>query len=171
MVIAMTKKKRSIVMIVDNCPAHPHVKGLKSMKLVFLPPNTTSVTQPMDQGVIRNLKLHYRKLVIKKKIRAIDTHQLLCILLVHHQTPSRAEKVGTKECRRLPRLHHQNVCCLLVAGTLHGELPMFVIGKSKNPRCFKNVKSLPTEYVANKKAWMTSEIFINWFNTIQYNME
>jgi transposase len=69
----MTKKKRSIVMIVDNCPAHPHVKGLKSMKLVFLPPNTTSVTQPMDQGVIRNLKLHYRKLVIQKKIRAIDT--------------------------------------------------------------------------------------------------
>jgi len=60
-------------MIVDNCPAHPHVKGLKSVKLVFLPPNTTSVTQPMDQGVIRNLKLHYRKLVIQKKIRAIDT--------------------------------------------------------------------------------------------------
>jgi hypothetical protein len=55
------------------CPAHPHVKGLKSMKLVFLPPNTTSVTQPMDQGVIRNLKLHYRKLVIPKKNRAIDT--------------------------------------------------------------------------------------------------
>ena len=63
-------------MIVDNWPAHPHVKGLKSVKLVFLPPNTTngpSVTQPMDQGVIRNLKLHYRKLVIKKIIRAIDT--------------------------------------------------------------------------------------------------
>ena len=60
-------------MIVDNCPTHPHVKGLKSVKLVFLPPNTTIVTQPMDQGVIRNLKLHYRKLVIKKIIRAIDT--------------------------------------------------------------------------------------------------
>ena len=29
-------------MIVDNCPAHPHVKGLKSVKLVFLPPNTTN---------------------------------------------------------------------------------------------------------------------------------
>ena len=69
----MTKRKRSIVMIVDNCPAHPHVPGLKSIKLVFLPPNTTSVTQPMDQGVIRNLKLHYRKLIIQKKIRAVDT--------------------------------------------------------------------------------------------------
>ena len=40
-------------MIEDNCPAHPHFKGLKSVKLVFLPPNT-SVTQPMDQRVIRN---------------------------------------------------------------------------------------------------------------------
>lgn len=69
----MTKRKRRIVMIVDNCPAHPHVPGLKSIKLVFLPPNTTSVTQPMDQGVIRNLKLHYRKLVIQKQITAIDT--------------------------------------------------------------------------------------------------
>lgn len=69
----MTKRKRSIVMIVDNCPAHPNVPGLKSNKLVFLPPNTTSITQPMDQGVIRNLKLHYRKLIIQKKIRALDS--------------------------------------------------------------------------------------------------
>ncbi|KAJ8894394.1 hypothetical protein PR048_007045 [Dryococelus australis] len=27
-------------------------------------------------------------------------------------------------------------------------------GKSANPRCFKNVKSKPVEYGANKKAWM-----------------
>jgi hypothetical protein len=47
---------------------------------------------------------------------------------------------------------------------------MFVIGKSKNPRCFKNVKSLPTEYVANKKAWMTSEIFTNWLHQIDKKM-
>ncbi|XP_063436430.1 tigger transposable element-derived protein 4-like [Mytilus trossulus] len=57
----MNKRKRRIFMIVDNRQPHPHVPGLKSIKLVFLPPNTTSVTQPMDQGVIRNLKLHYRK--------------------------------------------------------------------------------------------------------------
>jgi hypothetical protein len=35
----------------------------------------------------------------------------------------------------------------------------FVIGKSQTPRCFKNVKKLPVEYAANKKAWMTSDIF------------
>jgi hypothetical protein len=60
----MFAQTRAVNLSLLNCPAHPHVKGLKSVKLVFLPPNTTSVTQPMDQGVIRNLKLHYRKLVV-----------------------------------------------------------------------------------------------------------
>ena len=44
---------RKIVMIVDNCPAHPELSGLKAVKLQFLPPNTTSCTQSMNQGVIR----------------------------------------------------------------------------------------------------------------------
>jgi hypothetical protein len=40
----------------------------------------------------------------------------------------------------------------------HKQLPI-VIGKSPKPRCFKNVKKLPTKYHANGKAWMTTEIF------------
>ena len=31
------------------------------------------------------------------------------------------------------------------------KLPLLIIGKSKNPRCFKNVKSLPVEYTSSKK--------------------
>ena len=50
------------------------------------------------------------------------------------------------------------------------KLPILTIGKSKNPRCFKNVKSLPTEYLANKKAWMTSEIFIDWLHKLDKKM-
>ena len=42
-----------VVMIVDNCPAHPKVSRLQAMNLQFLPPNTISCTQPMDQEVIR----------------------------------------------------------------------------------------------------------------------
>ena len=44
-------KKRKITLIIDNCPAHPDVPALEWVELIFLPPNTTSVTQPMDQGV------------------------------------------------------------------------------------------------------------------------
>ena len=39
---------RKIALIIDNCTAHPHVDQLESIELIFLPPNTTSHTQPMD---------------------------------------------------------------------------------------------------------------------------
>lgn len=38
------------------------------------------------------------------------------------------------------------------------KLPLFVIGKTAKPRCFKNAKIL-INYAANSKAWMTSELF------------
>ena len=44
---------RKVIMIVDNCPAHPEVSGLKAINLQFLPPNTTSCTQLTNQGVIK----------------------------------------------------------------------------------------------------------------------
>ena len=50
--------------------------------------------------------------------------------------------------------------CANMSGT--DKRPLLVLGKSAKPRCFNNVKSYPTEYDANKKAWMTSDIFKNW---------
>ena len=49
---------RNIALIIDNCPAHPSVSNLTNVQLVFLLPDTTSILQPMDQGVIRSLKAH-----------------------------------------------------------------------------------------------------------------
>lgn len=50
---------------------------------------------------------------------------------------------------------------VLVGGNASGKekLPLLVIGKYRNPRCFKNVKTFPLEYKSNKKAWMTSILF------------
>ncbi|XP_045202490.2 tigger transposable element-derived protein 4-like [Mercenaria mercenaria] len=67
----MDRCGRKIALVIDNCPAHPEISSLKAIKLVFLPPRTTSVTQPMVQGVIKNLKVHYRRQVLSKKIKAI----------------------------------------------------------------------------------------------------
>ena len=49
-------KGRSVLLFIDNCAAHPHIKDLRAVKMVFLPPNTISVLQPCDQGIIQNLK-------------------------------------------------------------------------------------------------------------------
>ena len=50
-----------MALVVDHCTAHPVMRGLTNVKLVFLPPSTTAKTQPMDAGVIRCIKAHYRK--------------------------------------------------------------------------------------------------------------
>lgn len=68
----LTKKNKKILLLVDNCPAHPHIADLKRITLVFLPPNTTSVLQPMDQGIIRALKAHFRKNLVLKMIQLLD---------------------------------------------------------------------------------------------------
>lgn len=65
-------KGRKILLLVDNCPAHPEVENLSNIQLVFLPANATSVLQPMDQGVIRSFKSHYRKEVTLHIIKSLE---------------------------------------------------------------------------------------------------
>ena len=67
-----TKEGRKIVLLVDNCPAHPSIDNLVSTELIFLPPNITSKLQPMNQGVIRTLKAHYKTMPTEKLIEAIE---------------------------------------------------------------------------------------------------
>ena len=43
---------RKVTLIIENCPAHPTIENLSHKKLVFLPPNTTSVSLLIDQGIM-----------------------------------------------------------------------------------------------------------------------
>ena len=52
-------------MFIDNCSAHNTIPKMSNIKVVFLPPNMTSVVQPMDMGVIKNFKHFYRQLVVQ----------------------------------------------------------------------------------------------------------
>ena len=55
-----------------TAPAHPRIDNLQAVELIFLPPNTISKTQSMNQGVIRSLKAHYRAKSVKRYIASID---------------------------------------------------------------------------------------------------
>lgn len=55
--------RRNTVLVADSCPARGHAEGLEAIKTEMLPPNTTSL-QPMDQGVTKNLKMNYRRLLL-----------------------------------------------------------------------------------------------------------
>lgn len=63
----MVIQKRNILLFLDNASSHPNLK-LSNIQLVFLSPNTTSETQPLDQGIINAIKVQYRKRVLKRLI-------------------------------------------------------------------------------------------------------
>jgi hypothetical protein len=53
----MAPRSRKILQFVDHCPAHPKdVRNFKNVQVECFPANTTSVLQPMDQGIIKALK-------------------------------------------------------------------------------------------------------------------
>ena len=60
------------LLLLDNCPAHPPAENLISrcgkIKVSYLPKNTTSRIQPLDQGIIATLKCNYRHLLLSKLI-------------------------------------------------------------------------------------------------------
>ncbi|XP_046661293.1 tigger transposable element-derived protein 4-like [Homalodisca vitripennis] len=68
----MKKKKKKILLFIDNATAHGDIPKMKNVKIEFLPPNTTSKLQPLDQGIIKNFKVHYRKEVVRLFLRDLE---------------------------------------------------------------------------------------------------
>lgn len=62
---------RKVLLFLDNAPSHPHLT-LSNVKLAFFPANTTSKTQPMDQGIIQTVKLKFRKRQLKFVINQME---------------------------------------------------------------------------------------------------
>lgn len=67
----MIKEDRKVALIIDNCPSHPFI-ALSNVKLIYLPPNTTSRLQPLDMGVIHSLKSLYRIKIVQKLLALIE---------------------------------------------------------------------------------------------------
>jgi hypothetical protein len=68
------------LLVLDNAPGNPEnldsLRSLLPVEVVFLPPNTTSLIQPMDQNVISNFKLYYLRRTFKELVEETDgTHK------------------------------------------------------------------------------------------------
>lgn len=66
------KEKREIILFIDNCSAHNTIPLMENVKVIFFPANMTSVVQPMDQGIIKNLKHFYRRLLVQDILTTDD---------------------------------------------------------------------------------------------------
>lgn len=68
----LARRKKKILLLIDNCPSHTNIPALSFIKVVFLPPNTTSVLQPMDQGIIKSIKTNFRKQLVLKFLQDVE---------------------------------------------------------------------------------------------------
>ena len=72
----MRRMKRHAILCIDNAPSHIFDETqLTNTKVVFLPPNLTSHIQPMDAGIIRAFKAHYRRMFILRALERFENGQ------------------------------------------------------------------------------------------------
>lgn len=69
-----------VLLLIDGFSAHEAAiqglrdarKDLECLEILFLPPNTTSKCQPLDQGIIRTWKAYYRRFWLSFIIEQLD---------------------------------------------------------------------------------------------------
>ena len=66
------KKKRNVLLLLDNATSHKAPENLQNVRVHFLPPNMTSHFLQNDARIICNFKLYYRKGLTKHFLRAIE---------------------------------------------------------------------------------------------------
>lgn len=90
--------------------------------------------------------------------------------LFYNLLPDKTFAVKGENCHggKLSKLRLTVLICTNADGS--EKITPLVVGKSKKPRCFKNVKSFPIEYDSNQKSWMTRTIFENFLRKLDRQM-
>ena len=77
--LGIARENVKAILLLDNAPAHPAERELVGLdgriKVIYLPPNTTSLIQPMDQGVIEACKRGYRQRFQRECNVVIETEE------------------------------------------------------------------------------------------------
>jgi hypothetical protein len=71
---------RKVLLLLDNFSGHElgvekvgSLDGLRNVTIRWLPPNTTSHWQPLDQGIIASFKLYYRRQWVEYIVRMLNS--------------------------------------------------------------------------------------------------
>ncbi|GBM25054.1 Tigger transposable element-derived protein 6 [Araneus ventricosus] len=68
----MGNQTRKVLLVLGNATCHAHGAQLKNVKLLFLPPNTTSKLQPLDHGITKCFKMECRQCALRHVIARMD---------------------------------------------------------------------------------------------------
>ena len=70
----MKRQNRNIILFLDNAPCHPPLPSghFSNIKLAFLPKNTTSRSQPLDAGIIKQWKVKTKRMLLRYVCSKVD---------------------------------------------------------------------------------------------------
>jgi hypothetical protein len=72
----MGGQNRKIILIVENCAAHPKdTPFLRNVRVIRYPANCTSALQPLDLGIIHSFKAYYRKRLVQASICLMESRK------------------------------------------------------------------------------------------------
>ncbi|NXL91996.1 TIGD4 protein, partial [Alectura lathami] len=74
-------RQQRVVICVGSLPVHPEVKNLKAVTLVFVPPDSSSCVA-MKEGVIRSLKVQYRRCLIQRLVGCLEGNKEFTLTLL-----------------------------------------------------------------------------------------
>jgi len=146
----MKSKRRHIILFIDNCTAHNDIPEMSNVKVVFLPPNTTSALQPLDQGIIRNFKHYYRTEVVQHILTAIEESK------EKNTDPLEAMKIDVLQAMRMCRMAWATVAertiancfrkCGFVIGTIPHEHSVTQTVEEEPDNWQQFIQHFPTEF-------------------------
>ncbi|XP_046519737.1 tigger transposable element-derived protein 1-like [Equus quagga] len=67
-----------VLLILDDAPVHCHEElenAHPDVEVLFMPPNTASLIQPLSQGIIKAFKAHYTRELYSKAFEALDANE------------------------------------------------------------------------------------------------
>jgi hypothetical protein len=81
-----------------------------------------------------------------------------------HSNPQTNEATTKNEGAKRFKSSKERVTVLCCANMKGEKRDLLVIVNSRNPWCFKVIRSLPFDYYSNANAWMTCVIFNDWLD-------
>nr|XP_050032048.1 tigger transposable element-derived protein 6-like [Dermacentor andersoni] len=75
-------QQRNVLVVLNNASAHVNLDDMASIKLLFLPPNTTVLAQPLNEGIIHSVKQIYWKNLLHRMVLAMDSNKTYSIDLL-----------------------------------------------------------------------------------------
>lgn len=135
----MQREKRKIVLFLDNAASHPRDLKLSNISIRFLPPNTTSFCQPLDQGIIQNFKTWYRSIILKRilsKLESVTSSEelvksitVLDAIYIIQEAWRKVSPVTIQNCFKKAGFKHSNSFVTNMAFDPEDEEPLSVIAE------------------------------------------